>query len=368
MDLWHASFENFYKIFYMQIYLVGGAVRDKILGRPIKERDWLVVSSSPEEMLHLGYRPVGKQFPVFLHPETQEEYALARTEKKVSRGHGGFEFHTGPDVAIEDDLKRRDLTINAMAIDSEGKLIDPFGGLVDLENKILRHVSFAFKEDPLRVFRVARFISAFPGFSISEETKGLMMEIVSSGELIDLSPERVWSEFAKALATDNPDSFLNALADVGADRFWFSELSDKRRLIPDNVVSPEARYGALGWSLSESAAESVSKRLRTPNRFKRGIVNIAKYGHTLSRWEKAKPHKILEALESIKIFHDMAVGCALIDVVSACSGVDLDSLKELVKEVKLAVRASDLAENLDGVELGIAIKSERIKIIESYQS
>ena len=248
MDLWHASFENFYKIFYMQIYLVGGAVRDKILGRPIKERDWLVVSSSPEEMLHLGYRPVGKQFPVFLHPETQEEYALARTEKKVSRGHGGFEFHTGPDVAIEDDLKRRDLTINAMAIDSEGKLIDPFGGLVDLENKILRHVSFAFKEDPLRVFRVARFISAFPGFSISEETKGLMMEIVSSGELIDLSPERVWSEFAKALATDNPDSFLNALADVGADRFWFSELSDKRRLIPDNVVSPEARYGALGWN------------------------------------------------------------------------------------------------------------------------
>lgn len=202
----------------METYLVGGAVRDRLLGLPVTERDWVVVGATPEAMLEQGFRPVGRDFPVFLHPDTSEEYALARTERKTAPGHGGFVFHTAPEVTLEDDLVRRDLTVNAIAEAPDGTLVDPCGGLRDLEARTLRHVSDAFLEDPLRVLRVARFAARFAalGFTIAEETLALMARIAASGELETLSPERVWQELARALATERPSVFLEVLQRVDA--------------------------------------------------------------------------------------------------------------------------------------------------------
>lgn len=202
----------------MNIYLVGGAVRDKRLGYPYSERDWVVVGARPEEMEAQGFTPVGKDFPVFLHPKTREEYALARTERKTAPGYTGFQFHTAPDVSLEEDLARRDLTINAMAEDRDGNLVDPYGGAKDLENKTLRHVSPAFVEDPVRVLRVARFAARYHhlGFTIAEETLALMRQMVDSGEVDHLVPERVWKEMEKSLGERHPDVFVQSLRDCGA--------------------------------------------------------------------------------------------------------------------------------------------------------
>ena len=180
----------------MQVYLVGGAVRDHLLGYPYHEKDYVVVGATPDQLLALGYQPVGKDFPVFLHPETKDEYALARTERKSGQGYHGFEFYTDPSVSLEDDLIRRDLTINAIAMDEEGNIYDPYLGQQDLENKILRHVSDAFVEDPLRVLRIARFAARYKslGFTIAPETLELMQQLTQSGELNALTPERVWKE------------------------------------------------------------------------------------------------------------------------------------------------------------------------------
>ena len=187
----------------MKIYAVGGAVRDELLGLPVKDRDYVVVGATPDEMIEQGYRPVGKDFPVFLHPETHEEYALARTERKTGPGYHGFQFHADPDVTLEQDLARRDLTINAMARDEEGRLIDPFNGADDLSEGVLRHVSPAFAEDPVRILRLARFASRF-GFAIAPETADLMREMVASGEADFLVPERVWQELARGLMEERP--------------------------------------------------------------------------------------------------------------------------------------------------------------------
>ncbi|HSG65355.1 MAG TPA: multifunctional CCA tRNA nucleotidyl transferase/2'3'-cyclic phosphodiesterase/2'nucleotidase/phosphatase, partial [Gammaproteobacteria bacterium] len=202
----------------MEIFEVGGAVRDALLGHEIRERDWVVVGATPDAMRELGFRQVGKDFPVFLHPETGEEYALARTEKKVGPGYHGFAVHADTGVTLEEDLARRDLTINAMARDQNGTLIDPHGGRDDLEARVLRHVSPAFTEDPLRVLRVARFLARFGslGFSIAPETLGLMREIASSGELETLRPERVWQETDKALGEETPALYFESLRDCGA--------------------------------------------------------------------------------------------------------------------------------------------------------
>jgi tRNA nucleotidyltransferase (CCA-adding enzyme) len=197
----------------MRILKVGGAVRDALLGRPIRERDWVVLGGSPEALQALGYRPVGRDFPVFLHPETGEEYALARTERKVREGHQGFTFHTAPDVTLEADLARRDLTINAMAVDEAGVLVDPYGGLEDLHRRVLRHVSPAFQEDPLRVLRVARFAAQLApfGFTLAPETRALMTTMARSGELESLSRERCWRELEKALAVRGAPAFFSVL-------------------------------------------------------------------------------------------------------------------------------------------------------------
>ena len=202
----------------MQVYLVGGAVRDHLLGHPYQEKDYVVVGATPEKLLSLGYQPVGKDFPVFLHPSTKEEYALARTERKSGVGYHGFQFFTDTSVTLEEDLIRRDLTINAMAMDDAGNIYDPYGGQQDLQNKVLRHVSDAFLEDPLRVLRVARFAARYAqyGFTIADETMQLMRGIAASGELATLTPERVWKETSRALMEDRADLYFQSLKDCNA--------------------------------------------------------------------------------------------------------------------------------------------------------
>lgn len=210
----------------MHVYLVGGAVRDHLLQRPITERDYVVVGSTPEQLLAQGFQPVGKDFPVFLHPETKDEYALARTERKNGHGYQGFEFFTSPEITLEQDLYRRDITINAMAMDDDGQITDPYNGQSDLENRILRHVSDAFLEDPLRVLRVARFSARYHayGFTIAPETLELMQNITQSGELQHLSAERIWKETSRALDEPYAPVFFDVLRQCGALKVLFPEL------------------------------------------------------------------------------------------------------------------------------------------------
>ena len=207
----------------MKIYSVGGSVRDELLARPVADRDYVVVGATPDEMLAQGFRPVGRDFPVFLHPKTGEEYALARTERKSGRGYHGFTFHAAPEVTLEEDLRRRDLTINAMARDADGRLVDPYGGAADLAAGILRHVSAAFAEDPLRVLRTARFAARF-GFSVAGETEALMRDIAAEGELSTLTPERLWQELSRALMESQPSRFFAVLRRCGALEQIFPEV------------------------------------------------------------------------------------------------------------------------------------------------
>jgi tRNA nucleotidyltransferase (CCA-adding enzyme) len=212
----------------MQIYQVGGSLRDELLGRPVVDRDWVVVGATPQDMLDAGYRPVGRDFPVFLHPVTHEEYALARTERKTAPGYHGFAFHAAPDVTLEQDLARRDLTINAMARGADGAIVDPHGGQRDLAAQVLRHVGPAFAEDPVRILRLARFAARFAGFGVAEETRALMRRMVEAGEVDALVPERVWQELARGLMEARPSRMLAVLRDCGAlsrvlpelDRLW----------------------------------------------------------------------------------------------------------------------------------------------------
>lgn len=208
----------------MKIYTVGGAVRDTVMGRPVHDRDYVVVGSAVEEMLSLGFKPVGKDFPVFLHPETKQEYALARTERKVAPGYKGFVFHASPEVTLKEDLLRRDLTINAMAMSEEGELIDPFGGKRDIEAKIFRHVSEAFSEDPVRILRLARFAARFTDFTVAPETMVLMKKMVASGEVDALVPERVWKELSQGLMEEKPSRMIAIMHECGALARLFPEI------------------------------------------------------------------------------------------------------------------------------------------------
>jgi len=226
----------------MKTYLVGGAVRDKLLGLEPKERDWVVVGSSPEEMLKLGYKQVGKDFPVFLHPQSKEEYALARTERKTAPGYAGFSFHASPDVTLEDDLLRRDLTINAIAVDDDGTLIDPFNGQADLEAGLLKHVSSAFAEDPVRILRIARFAARFAefGFKVAHGTNKLMRDMVSNGEVDALVAERTWKELDKALGENHPEAFFKVMRGCDALAKLFPEIDALY-----GVPQPEHHHGEI---------------------------------------------------------------------------------------------------------------------------
>jgi tRNA nucleotidyltransferase (CCA-adding enzyme) len=240
----------------MQVYLVGGAVRDERLGLPVKERDWCVVGATPQELIDDGYRQVGKDFPVFLHPTTNEEYALARTERKTAAGYHGFEFDTSPAVTIEEDLSRRDLTINALAVDPDGELIDPFGGLEDLSKRLIRHVSDAFVEDPVRILRAAKFAARFAhlGFRIAPETRDLMRQMVADGEADALVPDRVWKETESALAGPNPHLYFEALRSCSVLRVVYPEV-DALFGMPQPVKwHPEVDTGVHTMMVVEQAA------------------------------------------------------------------------------------------------------------------
>ena len=265
----------------MKIYAVGGAVRDELLGLAVSDRDYVVVGGTPEEMERLGYRPVGKDFPVFLHPETHEEYALARTERKVARGYKGFQIHAAPDVTLEQDLERRDLTINAMARDVDGRLVDPFGGAADLERGQLRHVSPAFVEDPVRILRVARFAARF-GFAVAPETMTLIRAMVANGEADALVPERVWQEFSRGLMEGEPALMFGVLADAGLLEKLLPELGlafergrpandASRRLVRSlecaaaEPLALAARFALLALGApSPETVNTLSERLKAP--------------------------------------------------------------------------------------------------------
>ena len=241
----------------MKTYLVGGAVRDQLLGLPTHEYDWVVVGATPQEMLAQGYQQVGKDFPVFLHPETHDEHALARTERKSGSGYTGFICHADPEVTLEQDLLRRDLTINAIAQDSDGSLIDPYQGRRDLELRILRHVSPAFSEDPLRVLRIARFAARFHllGFTIAPETQALMKQIVNSGEIAHLTAERAWKETEKALSTQSPQVFFQVLRDCGALAVLFPEIDNLFGVPAPEKWHPEIDTGVHVLMVLEVAAQ-----------------------------------------------------------------------------------------------------------------
>ena len=257
----------------MQIYLVGGAVRDRLLGRPGGDRDWVVVGSTPEAMTAAGYRPVGKDFPVFLHPDTHEEYALARTERKHGHGYHGFQVYASPDVTLEDDLVRRDLTINAMAQDADGRVTDPHGGQRDLAARVLRHVSPAFAEDPVRILRLARFAARFADFTVAGETMALMRQMVADGEVDHLVAERVWQELARGLMEERPSRMFEVLRDCGALARLLPEL-DRLWGVPQRAdYHPEIDTGVHVMMVLDMAA-----RLQTPL-----SVRYACLGHDLGK-------------------------------------------------------------------------------------
>src|SRR5574343_1342828 len=239
----------------MNIYLVGGAVGERLLDYPVLERDWLVVGAPPEMMLAHGFRPVGKDFPVFLHPQTHEEYALARTERKTGHGYHGFAFHAAPDVTLEEDLGRRDLTINAMAKAANGALVDPYDGQGDLQAKILRHVGPAFAEDPVRILRLARFAARFSDFTVAPETMDLLRSMVASGEADHLVAERVWQELAKGLMEARPSRMLEVLRDCGALNRLLPEV-DKLFGVPQRAdYHPEVDTGIHTLMVVDQSAQ-----------------------------------------------------------------------------------------------------------------
>jgi tRNA nucleotidyltransferase (CCA-adding enzyme) len=277
----------------VRFYSVGGAVRDELLGLPVKDRDYVVVGATPEDMVRLGFKPVGKDFPVFLHPATHEEYALARTERKSGRGYKGFTVYASPEVTLEEDLKRRDLTINAMAKAEDGTLIDPFHGKRDLEQGVLRHVSDAFAEDPVRILRVARFAARF-GFAVHRQTMDLMRRMVDSGEADFLVPERVWQEFARGLAEPHPERMFEVLERCGFRGKIFPEL----RAWPKSFSGPvRVRFALLAWPLHESAVEALCERLRAPNDVRELAVIASRNREGLRVAADAAPATLLELLK-----------------------------------------------------------------------
>ena len=329
----------------MEIYLVGGSVRDKHLGLPVTDHDWVVVGATPEQMQALGYRQVGSDFPVFLHPETHEEYALARTERKTAPGYKGFAVHATPDVSLEEDLRRRDLTINAMAETPAGELIDPFGGRADLENRVLRHVSPAFAEDPVRILRLARFAARFAdlGFRVAEETLALMRTMVAAGEVDALVPERVWTELVRALGEMRPSRFFEILRSCGALARLLPEI-DRLFGVPQPVehhpevdtgvhtmlvvdqaarlsADAEVRFAALVHDVGKGITpqddwprhieheargvplvEALCARLKAPNEFRELAVLVTRYHLHYHRAAELRPATLLDTLQALDAF------------------------------------------------------------------
>ena len=328
----------------LDCYLVGGAVRDEILGKPVADQDWVVVGATVQQMLDLGLRPVGQDFPVFINPENGQEYALARTERKTAKGYTGFEFHASPDVTLEDDLARRDLTVNAMAKSFTGEIIDPFNGAQDIRKKLLRHVSPAFVEDPVRILRVARFAARFK-FDVAPETKELMQTMVNNGEVDSLVAERVWQEMHKALQTDHPHIFLQVLRECGAlarilpevdtlygvpqTKTYHPEVDTgiHMEMVMEQValISPDpmVRFAALVHDLGKGVTpehilpshrghetagvpliKELCARLRVPNQYQSLALAVGEYHLHMHKMFTLRPETILKVLEKTRSLSD----------------------------------------------------------------
>lgn len=405
----------------MQTYLVGGAVRDELLGHPIKERDWVVVGATPEEMLQMGYAPVGKFFPVFLHPQTKEEYALARIERKIAGGYHGFSFDTSPNVTLEEDLLRRDLTINAMAKTPQGDIIDPYGGQQDLKRKILRHVSSAFVEDPVRVLRIARFAARFAelGFTVDPQTKELMHKMCVNGELDYLVPERVWKEMEKALTEKMPVAFIQVLHQCGALKILFPEidalygvpqslehhpekdagvhielvLQQAAKLSPD----PQVRFAALlhdvGKGITpqeflpnhpqhelkgEALTKALCQRLRVPSDYQSLAQLVTKYHGDCHGILAKGPEEILQLLEHCDAFRrPERFSKFLLACVADCRGrpgyeAALYPQRELLLGALVAAQKIDMqqiiTQNQGGHVIKNAIHQARLAAIEAFRA
>jgi tRNA nucleotidyltransferase (CCA-adding enzyme) len=335
-------------------YIVGGAVRDELLGLPVKDRDWVVVGATPEEMAKLGFKPVGKDFPVFLHPETHEEYALARTERKSGRGYKGFTVHAAPDVTLEDDLRRRDLSINAIAKDEDGKLIDPLGGQEDLRRGVLRHVSEAFSEDPVRILRVARFAARF-NFPVHKTTAALMRKMVESGETDYLVPERVWQEVAKGLMEAYPERMFEVLESCGL------------KLLPEPEYplkgSLPVRFALLAWPLEGKEVEALCKRLRAPNEVRELALLAVRNREQLQKVKK--PAEILDLLKRSDAFRRPERFGELLEVAKTAAPKADIKLLEKARAAAAAVDAGAIAGEASGSEIGKRVDEARRKAIRS---
>ncbi|MGQ4878823.1 polynucleotide adenylyltransferase [Billgrantia sp. LNSP4103-1] len=362
----------------LAVYRVGGAVRDARLGWPTVDTDWVVVGTTPEEMLRRGFRPVGRDFPVFLHPETQEEYALARTERKSGHGYTGFEVHASPDVTLEEDLARRDLTINAMAETPEGELIDPYGGLADLEGRVLRHVSPAFVEDPLRVLRTARFLARYAGlgFVIAEETWALMRQLAASGELAHLVAERVWTETEKALGEPEPAVYFRTLHDCGALTVLMPELVQERaafdpalaRLmrLPHDLPGeerPRWRWARLVEHLDDTRQEALAERVRLPRSY-RALGRQAALTRRLRERQVPDANAVKAWLDGIDAWRRSERVRPLVALLAVDDPVLAERLERAWQAVSRLEARELLAQGFRGGELGEELSRRRLAILE----
>jgi tRNA nucleotidyltransferase (CCA-adding enzyme) len=367
----------------MKTYLVGGAVRDTLLNYPFQEKDWVVVGSSPEEMLTQGYTPVGKDFPVFLHPETHEEYALARTERKVAPGYKGFTFHTEKSITLEEDLERRDLTINAMAMDDNGTIIDPYHGQQDIKAKQLRHVSSAFSEDPVRILRVARFAARYHhlGFTVAPETLELMRTMVANKEAQHLVSERVWQECQKALTEQSPEIFFDLLIECHAlhDIIGYSDTATIRAanhyLLSAKTLnqSPLIRYAVWCYALSAETISSVCEKLTTPTAYRElALMTQQQFGviKNSDDWTATCLSEIFrqtDALRKPNRFEELLQACECIYAANAQEAfVQKQRLLEALN-IFNSVNTKELIEQgYQGKELGNALQEQRTKKLEAW--
>jgi tRNA nucleotidyltransferase (CCA-adding enzyme) len=356
----------------VKTYLVGGAVRDKLLGYPHHEHDWVVVGGTPEEMLDAGFKPVGRDFPVFLHPRTNEEYALARIERKSGRGYHGFTFQSSPDVTLEQDLSRRDLTINAIAEDSNGNLVDPYGGRNDLEARVLRHVSPAFAEDPLRVLRVARFAARYHHleFRLAPETLALMRTIVDAGEIEHLVAERVWKETERALAETDPQIYFQTLHDCGALARLCPELNDEAQSLADlahcahHFSSTAVRFAVLCAALDQTALLQFCERMKAPNDYRELALLLIDHSISIAACNDAG--NALELLQRTDAMRRPERFASLLDSCAALL-VPLQQIQRLrtAYAIAAAVTAEPLLQRgFSGKALGEQLQVERLNAIQ----
>lgn len=366
----------------MEIYRVGGAVRDQLLGLPVKDIDWVVVGAMPQQMIDLGYQQVGRDFPVFLHPETKQEYALARTERKTAAGYTGFAVHADPDVTLEQDLARRDLTINAIAEDDQGNIIDPYQGRVDLENKVLRHVTQAFVEDPLRILRLARFAARFfpLGFRIADKTLALMREMVASGEMKSLVAERVWTETERALSEADPLAYFNVLDECHALSQVFPELASTWQLgvptamdfmasLAKTSTSTEQRFAALSSHLSSDQLHAMASRLRISKSYTQLTELFIRYGenvHGVMSLSAEQQLSLLESLDALRRPERLESLLSLCQSHWCLSHPETSSypqsayLQAAIEKIK-SINAQELRDQgLSGQEIAEALQEKRI--------